>query len=210
MPDIGQNSEPTCNFDQFTDEQLVAMAEENSAVVPVLLRRYVRFVSYLAHRFADTSADKDDYTQEGFLGLLSAISAYSPERHASFRTFAATCIRNRMRNLSAAGNRSVSQRLSPEALSIDDASLALEDALVDAQNVPDRIFDEKACADALERIFEQTLSGLELECWRRYLSGMSYDEIAEAMGLTTKAVDNAVQRSRRKLRAVRSEGTPSD
>ena len=44
------------------------------------------------------------------------------------------------------------------------------------------------------------LSGLEQETLTLYLSGHSYDEIAKLLHCTTKAVDNALQRVRRKLR----------
>ena len=44
------------------------------------------------------------------------------------------------------------------------------------------------------------LSGLEQETLSLYLSGLSYEEIATQLNLSTKAVDNALQRVRRKLR----------
>ena len=46
------------------------------------------------------------------------------------------------------------------------------------------------------------LSGLEQETLSLYLSGLSYEEIAAQLNLSTKAVDNALQRVRRKLREV--------
>ena len=44
------------------------------------------------------------------------------------------------------------------------------------------------------------LSGLEQETLTLYLSGHSYEEMAKLLHCTTKAVDNALQRVRRKLR----------
>ena len=43
------------------------------------------------------------------------------------------------------------------------------------------------------------LSKFEQRVFRHYLSGMSYREIASVTGKTEKAVDNAVQRIRRKV-----------
>ena len=40
--------------------------------------------------------DSEDLLQEGMLGLLKAIREYDPGRDAAFRTFAETCIRNRL------------------------------------------------------------------------------------------------------------------
>ena len=44
------------------------------------------------------------------------------------------------------------------------------------------------------------LSGLEQETLTVYLNGLSYEEMAQQLGCATKAVDNALQRVRRKLR----------
>lgn len=44
------------------------------------------------------------------------------------------------------------------------------------------------------------LSGLEQETLTLYLSGLSYEEMAQRLHCSTKAVDNALQRVRRKLR----------
>ena len=43
------------------------------------------------------------------------------------------------------------------------------------------------------------LSGLEQETLTLYLNGLSYEEMAQQLGCSTKAVDNALQRVRRKL-----------
>ncbi|MEG0018692.1 MAG: sigma factor-like helix-turn-helix DNA-binding protein [Hydrogenoanaerobacterium sp.] len=47
------------------------------------------------------------------------------------------------------------------------------------------------------------LSPFEQKTLRLYLSGISYEDIAKAQGTTPKAVDNALQRVRRKLREIK-------
>jgi RNA polymerase sporulation-specific sigma factor len=40
--------------------------------------------------------DSEDLIQEGMVGLLNAIREYDPGKGSSFRTYAETCIRNRI------------------------------------------------------------------------------------------------------------------
>ena len=47
--------------------------------------------------------------------------------------------------------------------------------------------------------FSRCLSSFETEVLFRFLDGLSYRQIAAEVGRTEKAVDNAVQRIRRKL-----------
>ena len=46
---------------------------------------------------------------------------------------------------------------------------------------------------------ERVLSGFEYEVLRLHIVGCSYSEIAKRLGKTSKAVDNALQRIRKKL-----------
>ena len=42
-------------------------------------------------------------------------------------------------------------------------------------------------------------SAFELQVWNEYLQGKSYRQIAEDLGKSTKAVDNAMQRTKKKI-----------
>ena len=53
--------------------------------------------------------------------------------------------------------------------------------------------------EAVARDIENALSKLEREALSLYLQGLSYQQIAAAMGRSTKCVDNAIQRVKKKL-----------
>ncbi|MFR6378999.1 MAG: sigma factor-like helix-turn-helix DNA-binding protein [Evtepia sp.] len=59
------------------------------------------------------------------------------------------------------------------------------------------------------RAIRTGLTGLEAQVLTLYLEGLSYREIAEEVHRSTKAVDNAVQRVRRKVAQYLSQGEPS-
>ena len=100
------------------DEVLVLRRDEPQAV-RILLDRYRKMVAGMANSYAQNYADAEDYAQEGLLGLLAAVSTYSETRAAGFRTYAAVCIRNRIRSAAKRQFRSLGGRI-PEALSLDD------------------------------------------------------------------------------------------
>jgi RNA polymerase sporulation-specific sigma factor len=53
---------------------------------------------------------------------------------------------------------------------------------------------------AIQQRIQQNLSKIEQQVLILYLSGCSYHEVAAKLGVTSKAVDNALQRVRLKLK----------
>ena len=63
---------------------------------------------------------------------------------------------------------------------------------------------------ALEAAIQSRLTDLESQVLALYLSGSSYSEIAKEVSRSTKSVDNAVQRIRRKIAQYLSRGGYSE
>ena len=61
---------------------------------------------------------------------------------------------------------------------------------------------DKVRAGELMEIISLHLSKKELKVFEGYLSGKSYEKISKELMMTTKNVDNAMQRVRKKLKAV--------
>ena len=62
----------------------------------------------------------------------------------------------------------------------------------------------------LEEAIRKGLTPLEAQVLSCYLDGLSYGEIAAEVQRSPKAVDNAVQRIRRKVARYLSQGEPSE
>ena len=71
---------------------------------------------------------------------------------------------------------------------------------------PEAILIDRENMDGMEYKINKVLSKLETEVLVYYLEGLSYQEIAEKLGKDTKAVDNAVQRIKKKLESTLREG----
>ena len=80
-----------------SDEELcLGAAQSDSQAETELVHRYGWLVRACARPLFLAGGDSEDLIQEGFLGLLTAIRSFQPERDAAFRTFAEICIRSRL------------------------------------------------------------------------------------------------------------------
>ena len=191
---------------QVSDEQLCRLAQKgDSASAERLVLRYLHLTEVVSASLFLAGGDREDLLQEGLMGLLSAIRDYSPEKRASFFTFAQTCIRNKLYSAVKAANRDKHAPLN-HYISIQ-APFAGSGVSHTAEFVchPDLYPDPESLVIRREEESELTgtwkglLSGLEAEILGHYLEGLSYREIADITCVTPKSVDNAVRRARTKL-----------
>lgn len=176
-----------------TDEQLCSMAQSGDTDArDRLVARYISFVGARAAVYTPVSgaADREDFGQEGFIGLVSAIDRYDPSYGASFRTFAAL---NIDRRITDAVRLALRKRRVPEGVTLPaDSDISSAD---DTEQTA-------LMRDTLRRIFaelEQRTSPLEKQVLMLIMNGCSYSEAAKKLNCTPKTVENALSRVRRKL-----------
>ena len=185
------------NEHNLTDEALVFQAQSGDTnALTELVCRYLPLIRQKASGFTNSSADRDDLIQEGLIGLLNAVNTYRDAKGAIFKTYCYTCVQNKMLT-------ELDRRFNNKQQTLQNY-LPLEELERSGwngeQDDPFRIVAAQEDHDLLMAKAKTLLSGLEQETLLLYLSGLSYDEIATQLNLTTKAVDNALQRVRRKLR----------
>lgn len=178
----------------MSDEEVVHAAQTQKDAVTELILRYRRLIWIKANSMANSAVDADDLMQEGLLGLLRAISSFSPEREIKFLTFADVCISNRMKTLLIRSNR--------VALPVEDTEqVALTDQEMELEN-PESILMQKERVEELFVEMKSVLSKREYEIFGLFLCGMRYEQMAQKLQITEKSVDNALQRVRRKLKSA--------
>ena len=190
-----------CSLELLTDEQLCADCGQSGQAVEELVRRYQKLVRRCARPYFLAGAEFDDLLQEGMLGLLHAVSLYDAQRDASFKTFAAVCVRNRMISAVRAAD-SPKNRLLNDSIPLCTFSLDAstdEPPATPAEKSPEELLiGREEFAEFRERL-RGALSPLERRILESYLEGFSYREIAASLHRSTKTVDNAVQRIRKKI-----------
>lgn len=192
----------------LADEELVSLFHEGDiAALDVLLARYRRSARMKARGYFLAGGDADDLEQEAMIGLFKAIRDFRHDRQSSFRAFAELCITRQImtaiklacRRKHQPLNRYVSLWGLPVA---DDASERVADELFDhrAPDPADEVVSLEGQA-AMRESLVGLLSTLEVEVLRLHIDGCSYQEIGVLLGRRVKAVDNALQRVKRKLEA---------
>ncbi|MDR1463929.1 MAG: sigma-70 family RNA polymerase sigma factor [Oscillospiraceae bacterium] len=180
-----------------SDETLAQLAQAGNAeafalliarTVPLAQARAAQFFS--AGRGAAQTAE--DLAQEGMLGALSAVTTFRPEKGASFRTYASACINNRILSALRRGR-------SEATVPLPEEDLPARGADADPQDIFSMMEETHRVMEAIRL----RLTDLERGVAEAYLAGERYDQIAARLQVTPKAVDNAIQRVRRKLKEFR-------
>jgi RNA polymerase sporulation-specific sigma factor len=183
------------------DEELVRLAQAgDKQAEEELLLRYAVVVRGRARGFFLIGGETEDLIQEGMIGLYRAIGDYKPQEEGgmSFKNFAYLCVSRRIidavktsaRKKNVPLNNYVSLFQSEWAQPI--ASIASpEDEFIRSE-------DRREFLQEMSKV----LSDFEFRVIVMYMDGLSCLEICEATGKDAKSVDNAIQRSKRKLQRL--------
>src|SRR3954466_7955110 len=193
---------------ELEDLQLVLRARNgDGAALDQLMRRYTGFVRLKASSYFLAGGDGEDLIQEGLIGLCKAIRDYRSDKETSFRSFAELCVTRQIitaiktatRFKHAPLNNYVSFSQTPAGQD-PDSDCTLGDALP-GSHVHDPAVSVISTDELTSLVFTlgTGLSPLEADALRMYLEGSSYEDMAEILGCDTKAIDNALQRVKRKI-----------
>ena len=203
------------DYTHLSDEQLQKLASAGDpGAVGLLADRYSALAAACSRPYYMAGADNADLTQEGMFGLISAIREYKESLGVPFRVYAELCIRRRIFSAIRSAARWKHTPLNN--------GVSLEDTLSDVKRDPSvRILSEqrrtpeeqvlaRESAEEFSRSFARSLSSFEQTVLQLYLDGYSYRAMAQQLGREEKAIDNAVQRIRRKLARIYSSGDFSE
>lgn len=180
-------------YQGLTDDELMErLGAGESDVMEYMLDKYKPLVKRQARTMYLIGGENDDLIQEGMIGLFKAIRGYHQSKESTFYSFAELCITRQMytavqsslRMKHAPLNSYISLEEEPEILSKRNP----EDLLIDQENLENRYDQIEKCLSSMEKLV------LEL-----YLEGKTYGQIAAIIGKNEKAVDNSIQRLKKKL-----------
>lgn len=183
------------NLNEFcgkTDDELALIAKNDKKAASTLVFRYSKLIFIKAGIYTVSDTDSDDLRQEGLMGLLRAIASFDIHRGVKFSTFAEVCIVNQMKTFLAKLRKNPVPCESLDDISADSIS---------EEETPESIYINKEFFSELWYAVDNILSEKERQIFSLCIQGMSYRETARKLGISEKAVDNAMQRARRKIRA---------
>ncbi len=203
------------NYEHLSDERLQTMAVAGDSMAEdALAVRYSRLVRICARPYFLAGGDSEDLTQEGMLGLLSAIREFHPSQNGSFKAYAELCIRRRIYSAIKTASRQkhipLNSGVSLEDAFGDDDRPSNIHVILALRRTPEEQVLARESADEFFQTFSRCLSPFEQKILNLYLDGYSYQSMAAACGRDDKAIDNAIQRIRRKLARILPNGDISE
>ena len=193
-------------YSGMTDEELIEeLRKDNSYAEECLLKRYISVSRKIISSFYLVGADTDDLLQEAMIGLYKAIKEYKPEKDCSFKCYAITCMK---RHIITVIRKSARKKHSPlnnyisfdNTLSEDSEAYMPEKITNDIINDPVYLIELKERENIVTYMLENNLSKFEKKVLSCYLAGLSYSQSSAMLNTDCKAIDNALQRIKKKIK----------
>ena len=193
----------------ISDEKLLRQIQSgNDDAMECLLERYRDMVRKEARRFFLAGGDEEDLIQEGMIGLFKAIRDYETRQGTSFASFAELCVSRQMYSAIEASQRKKHLPLnSYVSLYEESVEEGKKVPLIDTiepqeENNPEALYFGKEFTEIFSERLKENLSTLENHVLELHLMGTDYRKIAELLGKSPKAVDNALQRIKSKAQKL--------
>ena len=184
-------------YASLSDDALAEFSKNDDNAFNELVIRYLNKIRFIARKYSAQGYEQNDFVQEGLLALLYACKTYDAHGGSSFGTFVSLLVERRFISIIRS---SQSKKAVPDAMLVRLDGLDEEPA--DYVATPE---EQLVCKEQLAQVLKRLdalLSSREYEVLMLFASGLSYEAIARRLHITEKAVDNALQRARRKVGAT--------
>ncbi len=197
---------------RMSDEELVKKAQnDDNIALETILLRYKNLVASKAKTYFIAGADEDDMIQEGLIGLYNAIKKFDGERFPLFKVFALICVKRQIISAIREASRKKHKPLN-SYISLDfssgnhESDTSLSEIIVSENdlNNPESMLINQEDFNSIETKINSSLSSFEFDVLMLYLEDRSYREIATILKKDSKAIDNAIQRIKKKLIYLRT------
>ncbi|BDD92809.1 RNA polymerase sigma factor RpoE [Pandoraea sp. XJJ-1] len=174
------------------DQALVERVQKgDKAAFELLVAKYHRKIIRLVSRLVRDAAEVEDVTQEAFIKAYRALPQFRGE--SAFYTWLYRIAVNTAKNhLATQGRRAPT---STEANAEEAETFAEADQLRDI-NTPESLLMSKQIAQTVNAAMEALPDELRTAITLREIEGLSYEEIAEAMGCPIGTVRSRIFRAR--------------
>ncbi len=181
---------------QVNDKALVEeFIKGNEKAFETLFKKYYQMLRKVAQYMLDDLEQAEELVQDAFVNIWEKRSNVNPD--ASFKNYLITAVRNRCLNHIKAKKKTHS---------IDDDEIWQEQLVADSRTEAAVNFKEmhRAIEQAIDKLPEQCRIIFQLS---RH-EGMSYKEIAEALDIAPKTVENQIGRALKVLKVELKEYFP--
>ncbi len=195
-------------YSLLSDDELVKMMKETNSdkeIFEEIVNRYKKFINFKCRNYYIAGADKDDIYQEGLIGLYNSVESYDESKSASFGTFAVLCITRQIQSAAKMASRKkhtpLNGYISLWGTDKETDELREKYGLVQDNSAdnPEDMMIKKELSERVTYVIENLLSEKERDLYSDFISGYSYKDISLKYKQDYKAIDNAIQRARKKI-----------
>ena len=197
------------NYKNFNDYELLnnihSCCEDSNEILLYKYRPLIINVSKKLIKYCNGGVDINDLIQEGMLGLNEAINNYREDKEANFGTYARICIERKIFSL-VRSTRTYKNKILNESLSLEDEEdLFIDRFLIDNEFNPDVMVEDKEYQKDILKKLDEQLTSYERQVFTLKQDYFDYKEIADILEKEPKAIDNALQRIKIKLKNIMKE-----
>lgn len=201
-------------YKSLSDEEIVFLAQNgDKRAAEFITAKYAPYVRNKSRAYFLVGGEVEDIMQEGLIGLYEAIQDYSDNKQATFKTFMDICVTRQIMTALKAASRQKHIPLNTyvslnKPLFQEETDRNFQDTLMTEKiEDPESLFIDVEKTIEINKEIERSLSDFEYKVLRLYLQGVSYVRIAKVLEKEEKAIDNAIQRIRKKLSKNLMEST---
>lgn len=191
-----------------TDSKLIYMVNENNEdAKDYLYKKYSPLIHKEINRISRDAfrcgIEYSDLTQEAMLAFSEAIRDYDDHLDVKFITFATLCIKRRLINLMRKYNTNKQKIINNQVYldnSIDGYNESLKELISDKKGKEplNKLITDESLKE-VNQIMIDKLSLSEKKALIGSINGLSINDIAEQLNMTTKQVYNLIYRARKKI-----------
>ncbi len=193
------------NYEDLNDYELVSYVMESEEATDILFEKYKPLIYSIATKMYkdNLGLDLNDLVSAGMIGFSIAINTYNEHKDTLFFTYARKCIETKIATLLKGATRQkyriLNDSISVEALE-EEFNIDLDKLIGDDKKNPETIMVDNENLNELIVGIKKTLTSFELQVFDLKKNGFNYREIAEALGVDAKKIDNAIQRIKTKIK----------
>lgn len=196
-------------YADYNDYELLEfICEGNEEANNIIIKKYIPLINSIASKMVkscnNNGIDYNDLVQEGFIGLNYALRHFVEEKNNTFYTYVKTCIERKMLSFLQSSNR-LKHKVLNDSLSFDNDDNMLDKILTDVFDNPEVILENIESENELLKRVKKKLAHFEEQVFELMVNGFDYKEIANILDKDKKAVDNAIQRIRIKVKEAINE-----
>lgn len=178
------------------DEKLVRRCQEgNIEAFEELVTRYQQKVYNIAYRMLGNHHDASDLAQEAFIKVFKSIKGF--RGNSLFSTWLYHVVTNVCRDELRKRSRYVINSLD-EPFMTEDSQLTRE--VADTADLPDKVVEQRESCRYLQQMIDNLTPEYRIIIIMREIMELSYEEIADILGISLGTVKSRLNRARKSLK----------